>query len=139
MAGRAGGASARQRLHVWPLAITPSVRGEEPFGSQMSHTEHSHVKKRKEKRSISSHILSATERIRVNSARLSLMSFKAGCISWMSDSLLTEWVYVQQTEKCVCTAYVYSPLYLERSAQIVLKMALKLQMVHNGQEEPSFS
>lgn len=41
--------------------------------------------------------------------------------------------------KCVCTAYVYSRLYLERSAQMVLKMALKLQTVHNGQEEPSFS
>lgn len=46
MAGCAGGASARQRLHVWPLSITPSVRGEEPFASQMSHTGCTHVKKK---------------------------------------------------------------------------------------------
>lgn len=53
--------------------------------------------------------------------------------------LVTEWISVQQSEKCVCAAYVCSPLYLERSGQIVLKMALKLQMVHVGQEEASFS
>lgn len=45
----------------------------------------------------------------------------------------------QQSETCVCAAYVYSHLYLERSGQIVLKMALKLQLVRIGQEEPSLS
>lgn len=45
----------------------------------------------------------------------------------------------QQSETCVCAAYVYSHLYLERSGQIVLKMALKLQLVRIGQEEPPLS
>lgn len=62
-----------------------------------------------------------------------------GTFTGRHTELLAEWIYVQETEKCVSTAYVYSHLYLARSAQIVLKMALKLQMVHIGQEEPSFS
>lgn len=49
--------------------------------------------------------------MRVNYARLSLMAFKSGYISRLSHRLLTEWVYVEQTEVCLHCICLFSFIF----------------------------